>query len=102
MKALRYILVTLSLTFTLALTLPTVNAQCPMCKASIESNSGGAGEDGSAIAEGVNDGIMYLFAIPYLAVMTIGILWFRGYRRRKREEARDEMTTVEDFLHPES
>lgn len=44
------------------------NAQCAMCRAVLES------EEGQATAEGINDGIVYLMAIPY--VLVGGIAYF--------------------------
>lgn len=38
------------------------HAQCAMCRASLE------GDANTAVAEGVNDGIVYLMAIPYILV----------------------------------
>jgi hypothetical protein len=47
--------------------------QCSMCKTTAESdlNSGGS------IATGLNTGILYLMAIPYLVLMTGGYFFFR-------------------------
>ena len=42
--------------------------QCSMCKAVLES-----GAD-QKVAESLNDGIVYLMAIPYVLVALIGIL----------------------------
>jgi len=50
------------------------SAQCAMCRAVLES------EGNTAAAEGVNDGIVYLMAIPYILV---GGLFFYIYRRMK-------------------
>ena len=50
------------------------NAQCAMCRAVLESN----GEN--TLAEGINDGIVYLMAIPYLVV---GVLFYFIYRKMK-------------------
>ena len=49
-------------------------AQCAMCSAVLENNlsNGRVG-----IAAGINFGIMYLFAAPYLAVLVIGFFWYR-------------------------
>jgi hypothetical protein len=69
-------------------------AQCPMCKAAVESNSG-YGEGESWLASMLNTGIIYLFTLPYLAIMGVGFLWYRGYKRKQREEAMEEMTTIE-------
>ena len=48
-----------------------------MCRAVLES------ETGQSTAEGVNDGIVYLMAIPYLIVGTIGFFIYRKYFRKK-------------------
>jgi len=47
-------------------------AQCAMCRAALES------EADNSQAEGVNNGIVYLMAIPYLLV---GGLFYLIYRR---------------------
>jgi hypothetical protein len=49
----------------------SAQAQCAMCRAALES------EEGGVQAEAVNDGIVYLMAIPYILV---GILGFAIYR----------------------
>lgn len=49
-------------------------AQCAMCRAVLES------EGNASVAEGVNDGIVYLMAIPYILV---GGLFYYIYRRMK-------------------
>lgn len=54
-------------------------AQCSMCKAVAESSQQG----GSAIAEGLNDGILYLMAFPYLILFSLGILWYRHKKQVK-------------------
>ena len=46
----------------------SVEAQCAMCRAVLES------EEGQTTAEGVNDGIVYLMAIPYILVAGIGFI----------------------------
>ncbi len=49
-------------------------AQCAMCRAVLESNGD------NSVAEGINNGIIYLMAIPYLLV---GALIFFVYRKMK-------------------
>ena len=49
-------------------------AQCAMCRAVLES--GGS----KAAAEGVNNGIVYLMAIPYLLV---AVVFFMIYKKLK-------------------
>jgi hypothetical protein len=49
-----------------------VAAQCAMCRAVLESNGD------NAVAEGINNGIVYLMAIPYVLV---GVLIFIVYKK---------------------
>lgn len=51
-----------------------VEAQCAMCRAVLES------EGNVEVAEGVNNGIVYLMAIPYVLV---GVLFYFVYRKMK-------------------
>lgn len=62
-------------------------AQCPMCKAAVESSvKGGQSNAG----KGLNDGILYLLAAPYLFVAVLGILWYKKYRVKAKVEVKDE------------
>lgn len=54
-----------------------LNAQCAMCRASLES------EGNATKAEAVNDGIVYLMGIPYLLVGIVGFVIYRMYRAKK-------------------
>ena len=57
--------------------IPT-NAQCAMCRAALES------EEGGVKAEAVNDGIVYLMAIPYVLVGVLGYFIYKmRYGKRK-------------------
>lgn len=49
-------------------------AQCAMCRAAIESSGN------NAAAEGINNGIVYLMAIPYILVAA---LFYIVYRKMK-------------------
>jgi hypothetical protein len=44
------------------------DAQCAMCKASAESN---LANDPNSVARGINKGILYLMAVPYVLLMFI-------------------------------
>mgnify|MGYP000185354402 CR=1 FL=1 len=57
----------------------SVEAQCAMCRAVLES------EEGLTTAEGINDGIVYLMAIPYILVAGIGYFIYRKYNTLKKE-----------------
>ncbi|PHQ31154.1 hypothetical protein [Leeuwenhoekiella nanhaiensis] len=52
-----------------------MQAQCAMCRAVLES------ETDNSMAEGVNNGIVYLAAIPYLLMG--GLIYFIYRSRRK-------------------
>ncbi len=54
------------------------SAQCAMCRAVLESS----GEN--SMAEGINDGIVYLMAIPYILV---AFLFYFVYRKLKSKPA---------------
>ncbi|WP_417861176.1 hypothetical protein [Winogradskyella sediminis] len=58
----------------------TAEAQCAMCRAVLES-----GEDQS-MAEGVNDGIVFLMAVPYLLVAVIGFVIYRKFSKPDKSE----------------
>jgi len=61
-------------------------AQCPMCKAAVESNL----EDGgtSTVGMGLNTGILYLMIIPYVMVAAIGIFWYRAKKKQEKNAPR--------------
>ena len=65
--------------FLVAATSIVAEAQCPMCKASVES--GLEGGDANAKGKGLNDGILYLLATPYLAIAVVGGAWY--YKRKQ-------------------
>lgn len=71
----------LALAFTLSVgTSIPAQAQCPMCRMSAESNLKNGGADG----RGLNKGILFMLAMPYLVVGAIGFVWWKN--RRKEEE----------------
>lgn len=52
------------------------SAQCAMCRASLESTGN------KTKAESLNDGIVYLMAIPYVVVAVLGIVIYRMYSKK--------------------
>ncbi|WP_372753731.1 hypothetical protein [Mariniflexile sp.] len=54
-----------------------MNAQCAMCRAVLES------EETQTAAQGINDGIVYLMAIPYILVGGLGYLIYVKYKKLK-------------------
>lgn len=59
-------------------------AQCAMCRATVENNV----SEGAGLAEGLNNGILYLASVPYLIFVTISYLWYRNSKlyRAKQEK----------------
>ena len=57
-----------------------VDAQCAMCKAVVEANL----ESGGSIGAGLNDGILYLMAMPYISIIVVGLIW---YNLKKESES---------------
>jgi len=55
----------------------SVDAQCAMCRAVLES------EEGQETAKGINNGIVYLMAIPYVLVGTVGYFIYRNIKKSK-------------------
>lgn len=53
-----------------------VEAQCPMCRMTAESNLANGGSEG----QGLNNGILYMLATPYLLIGVIGYMWWRNRR----------------------
>jgi hypothetical protein len=56
-------------------------AQCAMCRTSLENNYSN-GDPG--IAAGINTGILYLLAMPYLAAVVIGYLWYKSSKNARK------------------
>ena len=52
-----------------------LDAQCAMCRAVLES------EVDQSAAEGINNGIMYLMAIPYILVGGLAYFIYRKFKR---------------------
>jgi len=60
----------------LGLSLDMSWAQCSMCRAVLES------EEGQQTAKGINDGILYLMAIPYVLVGIVGLQIIRIMKKK--------------------
>ena len=55
-----------------------LNAQCAMCKAVVETNL----ETGDTKGMGLNSGILYLMAFPYIAATIFAILFFLQKKKK--------------------
>lgn len=59
----------------------SVSAQCALCRSSVESNR--SDEKLSKFGNGLNRGILFLMAVPYVLVGTVGFLWYRSNRKKQ-------------------
>jgi len=55
-----------------------VQAQCAMCSINAEQGV----KNGNTVSAGLNTGVLYLLAIPYLMAMIVGIIWYKKYRKK--------------------
>ena len=56
-----------------------ISAQCAMCKAAVEANL----KDGGNAGAGLNEGILYLMATPYVAMLIFGVLYY--FQKKKKQ-----------------
>ncbi len=52
-------------------------SQCAMCKAVVETNLNAGDTKGA----GLNDGILFLMAIPYFLIFTFGLFYYLNKRK---------------------
>jgi hypothetical protein len=60
----------------------SLNAQCPMCKTALKSNQ--TNKKGATVGNGINKGILFLLATPYLLVGAAGFAWY-NYRKNRKD-----------------
>jgi uncharacterized membrane protein len=76
--------------FFLFVNLVEVVAQCAMCRTQLENNVSN-GDPG--IAAGINTGILYLLAMPYLIILVIAYFWYKNSRRNAEHKFSDSLTS---------
>ena len=59
----------------MAVVIGEVDAQCVMCKAVAEDSAAEG-----AVGRGINQGILYIMAVPYILLGTIGYLIFKKWK----------------------
>ncbi|MEY5069815.1 MAG: hypothetical protein RLZ47_1677 [Bacteroidota bacterium] len=67
-----------ALFLSLLITSAEVQAQCAMCTLNAENSV----KNGNTQGKGLNNGILYLLAAPYLAIAGVGYVWYKKYRRK--------------------
>jgi hypothetical protein len=61
---------------------PQAKAQCSMCTINAEQGT----KNGNTQGNGLNNGIIYLMAFPFLLIAGVGILWYKNYRIKITED----------------
>ena len=56
-----------------------LSAQCAMCKAVVEAYL----KEGGSAGAGLNEGILYLMAMPYIAMLLFGVLYY--FQKRSKQ-----------------
>jgi hypothetical protein len=61
----------------------SAQAQCSMCRTALENSP-----EGKGMAASFNRGILFLLGIPYIICGTVGVVVYRGYRKRQAADRR--------------
>lgn len=59
------------------------SAQCAMCRTQVVNN---VSHGDTALAAGLNFGITYLLAAPYVAIGIVAFFWFRNAKANERKK----------------
>lgn len=87
------VIVVFLLTFAFSfITIDNANAQCPMCKMSAESNM----KNGGTAGKGLNAGILYMFAAPYVLIAGLGFAWYKVNKNKRNKAEAEEIRGLLD------
>lgn len=81
----KIVLLLLLVIATFSLNIPVVSAQCAMCTINAEQGV----KNGNTQTKGINTGVLYLMATPFILIAGIGLLWFRKYKNPASQHAHD-------------
>ena len=81
MKAIKFYFSLVALSLVLSFAGTGAQAQCAMCRSSVESTQND--NKLTNFGKGLNKGILYLMAFPYILVGTVGFLYYRHQRKNK-------------------
>jgi len=70
-------IIILLLFWCLLLISPELSAQCPMCRATAETNLANGGTEGL----GLNNGILYMLGMPYILIGVMAYFWLKNRRK---------------------
>jgi hypothetical protein len=71
--------------FHVASALTCLQAQCPMCKTALTSNRDMNGKSEATVGNGINKGILFLLATPYVLVGTAGFFYYQNFKKKKAQ-----------------
>ncbi|MFT6854091.1 MAG: hypothetical protein ACJAR4_002468 [Psychroserpens sp.] len=60
-----------------------INAQCSMCRTQVVNN---VSHGETALAAGLNLGIIYLFVTPYIAIGIVAFFWFKNAKVNEKKK----------------
>lgn len=79
MKLFRILLICFTLSVGLSAITSKVNAQCAMCSLNAENST----QNGNTQGKGLNNGILFLLAAPFLIGGGVAILWYKKFRHKE-------------------
>ena len=82
-NSLRKVLIILHIIVFILVFSPVVQAQCPMCKAAVESSMK---DKKNTKGKGLNKGILYLLTMPYLIAGATGAGFYYRYKKNKKQK----------------
>lgn len=60
----------------------SLDAQCPMCKTALKSSQKNTAQT-NTYGRGINKGILFLMAFPYVLGAVGGVVWYKHRRKKK-------------------
>jgi len=84
-KKLHKFILAFSLLFALQISPVDIQAQCPMCRMSAESNL----KSGGTAGKGLNAGILFMLAAPYTLVASMAFLYVKNKKRVEEAQLND-------------
>jgi len=84
MKIIRFIVCVLGISMLSYSLSPTVSeAQCAMCSLNAENSTKGENTQG----KGLNNGILFLLAMPFIIGAGVGTLWYIKFRNKETKSS---------------
>lgn len=71
--------------FYIASAVTSLRAQCPMCKTALTSNRDMNGKNEATVGNGINKGILFLLATPYVLVGTAGLFYYQNFKKKRAQ-----------------